>query len=149
MSFFSRSKSTRHPELIDVDSLRRPDVYQPSVHQMTPAERERRQIESVYACLVVQCFDRKDYMGIKIAPPQASVLPSWNYGSPLSAYVVGINIAALPWADQRSIDITSILQSSGSERSERERRQLWVGEKEGERYWREERMFGEERMRRR
>ncbi|KAF9600309.1 hypothetical protein IFM89_006622 [Coptis chinensis] len=32
MSLFSRSKNTRYLELIDVDSPRRPDVYQPSVH---------------------------------------------------------------------------------------------------------------------
>ncbi|KAF9605525.1 hypothetical protein IFM89_017544 [Coptis chinensis] len=41
MSLFSRSKSTRHPELIDVDSPRRPDVNQPSVHQMTPAGKSK------------------------------------------------------------------------------------------------------------
>ncbi|KAF9607781.1 hypothetical protein IFM89_000128 [Coptis chinensis] len=41
MSFFSCSKSTRHPELIDVDSTRRPDVNQPSVHHMTPAGKSK------------------------------------------------------------------------------------------------------------
>ncbi|KAF9589675.1 hypothetical protein IFM89_026930 [Coptis chinensis] len=63
MSFFSHSKSTRHPELIDVDSPRRPDVNQPSVHQTTLAVANNPYYKPM--------FDEACRAGLGVTPPSA------------------------------------------------------------------------------